>query len=134
MLRALTLVVGGLLVGGTVLSAQDAVSEIRKTLDAQRAAAVAKDAKAYERFLADDLRWVNADGTLNNKQDRLKGIPTPATPPPTLGEVDIRVSGDWATVVGISTSSNGSRSRHARTYVKRDGRWQLVLLASVPMK
>ena len=44
MLRVATLVVGGLLVSGMVLSAQDAVSEVRQTLDA-RAAAVASTSR-----------------------------------------------------------------------------------------
>ena len=90
MLRVATLVVGGLLVSGMVLSAQDAVSEVRQTLDA-RAAAVVKYVKAYERFLADDVRWINSDGTVNNKKDRLNGLPAEG-PPPTLSEADIRVS------------------------------------------
>ena len=133
MIRVLSLVVA-LLSGVGFLSAQDAVSEVRKTMEAQRAAAVAKDAKAYERFLADDLRWVSADGAITTKQDRLKGVVAPGGPPPTFGELDIKAYGDAATVVTIQTSPNGERARQARTYVKRDGRWQLVLHAVSPLK
>jgi len=99
-------------------------------MDGARAAAAAKDVKAYERFIADDLRWVNADGSIWSKQDRLKAIPT-AEGVPTLEQADIKVYGDAATVVG---ATNGGRNRMVRTYVKRDGRWQLVLHAGFPMK
>ena len=102
MIRVLSLVVG-LLMSGAVLSAQDGVSEIRKAMEGQRASAVAKDIKAYERFLADDLRWIGADGTLTTKQDRLKAVQAQAAPPPTFGEMDVKVFGDAATVVTVQT-------------------------------
>ncbi len=122
------------LLGAAVLSAQDAASEVRKAVEGQRAAAVAKDAKAYERFLADDLRWVNPDGSMNTKQERVKAVAT-GSGPPTFGELDIKVYGDAATLVTVQTNSEGVRSRLTRTYIKRDGRWQLVLhAASSPMK
>jgi ketosteroid isomerase-like protein len=130
--RVVVAVVVGLL-GAVVLSAQDAASEVRKVMDGARAAAAAKDAKAYERFIADDLRWVQADGRVWTKQERLKDIPTAGTPP-TLNEADIKVAGDVATVVSSTTASDGSRNRVVRTYVKRDGRWQLLLHAGFPMK
>ena len=133
MIRGLSLVVG-LLIGGTVLVAQDAVSEVRKAMNDSRAAAAARDAKAYERFVAEDLRWVNTDGTVSSKQDRLKAVTGPGTGPPAFGEMDIKVSGDTATVVLSQTFPNGDRARQARTWVKRDGRWQLLLHAAVPMK
>jgi ketosteroid isomerase-like protein len=127
----LAIVVG--LLSAAVLSAQDAASEIRKMMDAERAAAVAKDVKAYERFLADDLRWVIADGSVFTKQERLKEIPAGGTPP-SFGEMDVKVFGDSAMVVTVATNRDGSRVRLARTYVTRDGRWQLVLHAATPMK
>jgi hypothetical protein len=124
------LVVG--LLGAVALSArQDVASEVRKVMDGARAAAAAKDVKAYERFIADDLRWVNADGSIWSKQDRLKAILTAEGAPPTLDQADIKVYGDAATVVG---ATNGGRNRMVRTYVKRDGRWQLVLHAGFPIK
>jgi hypothetical protein len=118
--------------GAAVLGAQDAASDVRKVMDAARAAAAAKDAKAYESLIADDLRWVNTDGTIWNKQQRLKEIPAGGTPP-ALEDADIKVHGDAATVVGVTKSANG-QSRLVRTYVRRDGRWQLVLHAAFPLK
>ena len=54
-------VVGAVVLGllrAVALSAQDAVGDVRKAIDG------AKDAKAYAGFIADDLRWINADGTV----------------------------------------------------------------------
>ena len=130
--RVVVALVMGLLGAVALGAGQDAVSDVRKVMDGARAAAAAKDAKTYAGFIADDLRWINADGSVWSKQERLKAIPT-AGPPPALEQADIQVHGDSATVVGTTKSENG-RSRMVRTYVKRDGRWQLVLHAAYPMK
>jgi ketosteroid isomerase-like protein len=133
MLRTLPLVVG-LLIGSAILNAQDAVKEVLKAVEDQIAAAQARDAKAYERFLADDLRWVGGpDGTVSTKKDRVQSIASGATVP-TFREIDVKVSGDVATLVAIQTFPDGQRSRVSRAYVKRDGRWLLLLHASSPMK
>ena len=84
-----------------MLSAQDAVSEVRKSIDDGRAASAAADVKAYERIVADDLRWINLDGSVWSKQERLKALSTSA-PPPTIEQVDVKVYGDAATVVAVT--------------------------------
>ena len=96
-------------------------------------AALKGDAAGYGRNIADDLRWIGPDGTIITKQQRLDDlVKQPGAP--RLGNIDAKVQGDTALVVFDSTFDDGRRQRNARTYIKRDGRWPLVLHASVPLK
>jgi ketosteroid isomerase-like protein len=116
------------------LGAQNSGSteEVRKVLDDGLAAYKRGDKAAYGRYLADELRWIVPDGTIRTKQEWLAGMGGTG---PTWTDVEIQVIGSVALVTAVATSSDGkNRSRAARTLVKRDGRWQLVLHAQTPMK
>jgi hypothetical protein len=53
---------------------------------------------------------------------------------PTISDIDAKIIGDVAIVTATLTGVKGTKSRVARTLVKRDGRWQLALHAQIPMK
>jgi Domain of unknown function (DUF4440) len=134
MIRFAYLVCASLLAGAEPLAAQGSGStdEVRKALHDASAAFNQADKAAYGRYLADELRWVTGDGTVHTKQDRLAGMRGTG---PTWTDFEIQVIGNVALVTAVATSPDGkNRSRGARTLVKRDGRWQLVLHAATPIK
>jgi ketosteroid isomerase-like protein len=131
-MRTISLVLTCCLWIGTA-SAQDPAAEVRLAIEAQMQAARKGDAAAYGRYFADDVRWVGGGGVVYSKQqriDRLKG----QTVPSRVENVDVKVHGDTALAVFEAIFDSGTRQRVARTYMKRDGRWQLVLHAAVEFK
>ena len=114
--------------------AENAEQDVRKAIEDGNAAAKRTDKAGYARFLADDLTWVGEDGKEFTKQQRLDGMQSPSTAP-TITDMRVRVYGEAAAVIGTLTSAgNGRKSRMVRTMVKRDGRWQLVLHAQMPIQ
>jgi ketosteroid isomerase-like protein len=112
---------------------QDASAAVRKAIDDSLLAGQAKNVAYLTQYLADDLRWVMADGTVVGKKERIAGA-TDGGRGPTLENVDIEVAGDTALVVMTGLFSRGDRLRMVETLVRREGRWQLVLHASVATK
>ena len=124
------------LIGGAIPTAQSqtAADEARRAVEEGNAAARAHDVGAYGRFLSDDLMWLGNNGRLVSKAQRLKAILAPPSPRAVGDEMDVKVYGDVAVVVALATRADGSQVRLARTLVKRDGRWQLVLHAEVGVR
>jgi ketosteroid isomerase-like protein len=114
------------------LAAQSTVQEVQKAVEEGNMAARKGDKVGYGRYLADDLSWVTTEGQLETKQQRLAVLG--ANVSPTISDIKVQDHGNVAAVTAILTSTNGAKSRVARTLVKRDGRWQLVLHAATAMK
>lgn len=109
------------------LAAQSREQEIIRAVEDANRAARAHDAVAYGRFLADDVIWINANGSIVGKEQRLKAIINPPNPR-TVGDTEVvHFYQDTAVLVALATRADGSKRRLVRTLVKRDGRWQLVL-------
>ena len=96
------------------------------------------DGAAMNRILADDFTITNSNGTVQTKADIMKmlGSPRPATAPFftfSTEDVQARVDGDKVILSG-RVLQKGERdgqqmamqSRYSDTYVKRQGRWQVV--------
>ena len=116
------------------LHAQNAERDVRKAIEDGNAAARRTDKGGYARFLADDLVWVDADGKEFSKHQRLDQMKSPSVAP-AVSDMGVRVHGEAATVTGVLTSStDGAKSRMARTLIRRDGRWQLALHAQMPIQ
>jgi len=96
------------------------------------------DAAAINRILADDFTITNSNGSVQTKADIMKmlGSPRPATAPSftfSTEDVQARVDGDKVILSGRVLQKgerNGQQmtmqSRYTDTYVKRQGRWQVV--------
>src|SRR6478672_10403447 len=69
--RCVLLLSGLLTVYPVATFAQGAEDAIRKAENAMVAAAKAGDKAAYQRLYSDDLRWLNSDGRMLNKPQRI---------------------------------------------------------------
>ena len=114
------------------------VEQELKALDLSwHAAVAARDTDALGRLLADDYR-LNLDGlrTLTKAQE-IEAVkasdPFYAFGTFKLSEVTVRIEGERATVSGILTArpdggdkKSGRRYFYTRTFVSKDGRWQVL--------
>ena len=106
------------------------------SLDDQRYAAREKgDADAMSRIYADDYTLITAEGVLRSKSDQINEMRAQQLKfnPIEILDRNVRVYGDAAIVLAHEHSSIirngqeiGGNFRTSRTYIRRDGRWQLV--------
>jgi hypothetical protein len=110
----------------------DPKEEVLKTEAAFNEAKLHNDIAALDRILADEYIGVNQwGGGTRNKKEVLELFRTFKTSSLVLTEVDVRLSGDTATVRGLMNESGLWKFIIIRTYVKRQGRWQLLASAHV---
>jgi hypothetical protein len=89
------------------------------------------DLSAYDRIVADDFTITHSNGRVLNKAEKREDISAshisdPASPSYFfIEEARVRVYGDAAVSVGSIAEKHG-RVRFTNTYVRRDGRWQVV--------
>jgi ketosteroid isomerase-like protein len=137
-MRVLVSVLVGVIVClfGTPLLAQSAEQEIRTVNQSILAAAGKADKAAYAPLMADDLRWVGADGVVLAKDQRLAQLVAPSSAGRIFRDEDIKVYGDIAVVVLRSdwkVDGKPMSERVLRVFAKRSGRWQLLNHAAVVM-
>jgi hypothetical protein len=113
--------------------AQSAESEVRKANDAIRSAEQTGDKAAWTKIVSDDLRWVTVDGTMHSKAERLAGMKGGGKPP-VASDVDVKIYGDTAVMMGRIEFADGRKARNHRVFVKRGGQWQLVSHSATLMK
>jgi len=108
-----------------------------KQLDSQLDdAQIHGDKTVFERLLADEMVSVSDEGDVTGKNDVIKGVrPWPVSVKATLVAEDVQVHlfGDTAVVSGLKTMKwernnlpHSDQYRETNTYVRRDGRWQLI--------
>jgi len=131
------------IVSATAAMAQNvapAAPELTRLLNEFLIGAGANDAAVHEKFWADDLIYTRAAGARIGKVELMKGVrsaPAPKAGDPktvySAEEVVIRQYGNTAVVAFrlIGTTEKDGRSQVSRflntgTFVKRDGRWQVV--------
>jgi ketosteroid isomerase-like protein len=121
--------------------------EVLKTEQEQRAAYLRRDVAATKRLVADEFILTIPEG-IGTKATLITFLKeTPADPTLTLAAEDtqVRVNGDTAIVVGRrverrrrpdNNQEGTAYARYTRTYVKRQGRWQLLAehLQTIPSK
>ena len=118
------------------LSAQTTEQDIRKLNEALLVAAAKADKAAYAQLAADDLRWVGADGLVLTKAERISRLVAPSNSGRTFRDMDIKVYGDLAVMVGRSDWKDNGKplsERVLRVYTKRNGRWLLLNHAATPL-
>jgi ketosteroid isomerase-like protein len=137
-----------LLISGR-LFAQNApdAAELTKLLNDFLAGASRNDAAIHERFWADDLIYTRSAGRRVNKAEVMHDVRTAPAPKPTdpktiytAEDIQIQQYGDAAVVafrLVATTESGGARHvanlLNSGTFVKRDGRWQVVNWQSTRM-
>jgi ketosteroid isomerase-like protein len=115
------------------LAQTDSKDEVLKVEAAYNQARIQSDVAALDRILADDYIGISQWGdATRNKQDVLqlfRGSFKVLSLDP--AGVEVRVTGDTAIVYGQMNESNAWKYRFVRTYVKRQGRWQLIAMAQM---
>ena len=123
--------------------------ELRALQDEWAEARVKGDVAFLERFYAQELRFQVADGSVVERKDdialfdRVRRGDKDTIKPEVIQEVDMKVSTycDTAVVTGVENLKGtymgkfGEMSlRFTNVFVRRDGRWQLVLHHSTPVQ
>ncbi|MDQ3820510.1 MAG: nuclear transport factor 2 family protein [Acidobacteriota bacterium] len=87
------------------------------------------DMTAYDRIVADDFTITHSNGKVLNKAEKRANIIADHITDPSsqfrIGESRVRVYGRAAVSVGY-IAEGASTVRFTNTYVKRNGRWQVV--------
>jgi ketosteroid isomerase-like protein len=132
-----------LLAAAVSLHAQTApdAAELTRLLNEFLAGAGSNDAAIHDRFWADDLIYTRSAGTRINKEELMKGVRSapaakPGDPVTVYTSEDVRIQqyGNAAIVafklVGTTTRADGSKSvsnhLNTGTFIKRNGKWQVV--------
>jgi ketosteroid isomerase-like protein len=132
--------------GAFAQTAPDA-AELTKLLHDFLAGASRGDAAVHERFWADDLIYTRSAGRRVNKADVMRDVRSAPAPKPTdpktvytAEDIQIQQYGDTAVVAFrlVSTTEAGGTKQVANllnsgTFVKRDGKWQIVNWQSTRM-
>ena len=95
-----------------------------------------KDIAEMERIVADDFTITYSDGSVRDKAETIRGLSLGRKNPNEYHWTEdskVRIYGDTAIITGIfvyRTRSDAketvSKSRYTDTYIKRNGRWQVV--------
>src|SRR5260221_2742368 len=136
--RALALAIAA--VFALPLSAQkmsQAEQEIRAAEHLWNAARVKADIAALDRLLADGWTVTHGGGTMDTKARYLADLKSgdrKFSADVKEDELTVRIYGDTAVASGLSDSKvtfkgqvQGGPLRFTRVYVKRDGRWQMIV-------
>ena len=128
-----------LLMCGTLALAPAAIADDTGDLTAllQEFLAGASEADVHDRFWADDLVYTSSRGTRTNKAEIMQGFAgaggddsEETVPVYTAEDIDIRVYGPMAVVAFrlVATGADAASQSYFNTgtFLKRDGRWQVV--------
>ena len=128
---AVIAVVTGSHTTNTVLSENEKVGEEIKKLERQWLIEpyFTSDMTAYDRIVSDDFTITHSNGKVLNKAEKRANIIgdhiTDPSSPFRIAESNVRVYSNAAVSVG-SINEVSSTVRFTNTYIKRDGRWQVV--------
>ncbi len=136
------LVVLFLLVGVTSLHGQ-VEDSVRAVEMRRREALLAADTIALSRMLAPDFMEISRLGTVRTRADNVRDIASGALHLTSISydSLNVRVYGDVAVLTGIADNTGtmrgfpfSGRIRYTRVFVRRDGRWQAVLMQQTPIQ
>lgn len=109
----------------------------------RRQALLAADTAALSRMLAPDFVEISRLGTVRTRADNIRDIASGALhlTSVTYDSLTVRVYGDVAILTGIADNTGTMRGfpfsgkiRYTRVFVRRDGRWQAVLMQQTMMQ
>jgi len=131
-----------LVLGVGSLHAQ-AADSVRAVEMSRREALLAADTVALSRMLAPDFVEISRFGTVRTRADNIRDIAAGVLHLTTIkyDSLNVRVYGDVAVLTGIADNTGtmrgfpfSGRIRYTRVFVRRDGRWQAVLMQQTPMQ
>ena len=137
-LLAAVLPLGARAQGAAAAARDSAAQEVLKAEREQRDAYLRRDVAATERLVADEYVLTIQGGEVGDKANLLaflRAEPADPTLSVTAEDTKVSLSGDTAVVVGRrverrKSPDNGregvAHARYTRTYVRRQGRWQLL--------
>lgn len=120
-------------------SEDGATAEILRLEDERYAAMLAKDVRALERLLDEQLVYMHSSGIADTKESYIRGLRDGVWDYQRIGRTDqtVKVSGDTALVfnrLAISIKVRGEQkaldNRALAVWVRRDGAWRLLALQS----
>lgn len=109
----------------------------------RREALLAADTVALSRMLAPDFIEISRLGTVRTRTDNVRDIASGALHLTSINydSLNVRVYGDVAVLTGIADNTGTMRGfpfsgkiRYTRVFVRRDGRWQAVLMQQTSMQ
>jgi uncharacterized protein (TIGR02246 family) len=124
-----------LLFAFSVAFADDAVDQVKKMDQQWAEATLRRDSAALNRILADDLKYVHGNASVQNKKEFIDSLKSGDLAYHTIDfeEVDVRVVGDSAIAMSklrlfitMGGQDQKFEVRFLRVYVKRKGAWQLL--------
>ena len=132
---------------GVIAQTASDAAELTKLLNDFLAGASRNDAAVHERFWADDLIYTRSAGRRVNKAEVMHDVRSAPAPKPTdpktiytAEDIQIQQYGNTAVVAFrlVATTETGGSKQVANllnsgTFVKRDGRWQVVNWQSTRM-
>jgi ketosteroid isomerase-like protein len=119
---------------------EDSVKAVER---GRREALLAADTVALSNMLAPDFMEISRLGTVRTRADNIRDIASGALHLTAIkyDSLSVRVYGDVAVLTGIADNTGTMRGfpfagkiRYTRVFVRRDGRWQAVLMQQTPMQ
>ncbi|MEO5693468.1 MAG: nuclear transport factor 2 family protein [Usitatibacter sp.] len=144
-MKIATVLACALLLGACAI-APASIEDDRRVLAAQAdgwdKALIAKDRAGIEANMAPDFRQIRGGGGLVNREEFIKDFldPDGSVDPYVVEDFEIRLFGDTALLYGRihMTGKDGGKPwaahfRYIDTYVRRNGRWQVVSVQVTPI-
>ena len=127
---------------GTTASAQ-VEDSVRAVEMSRRDALLAADTVALSKMIAPDFIEISRLGAVRTRADNIRDIASGVLHLTSIkyDSLNVRVYGDVAVLTGIADNTGTMRGfpfsgkiRYTRVFVRRDGRWQAVLMQQTPMQ
>jgi len=141
-MKTFALVVLLLLAFGSSALAQ-VEDSVRAVEMSRRDALLAADTVALSKMIAPDFVEISRLGTVRTRADNIRDIASGALHLTAIkyDSLTVRIYGDVAVLTGIADNTGTMRGfpfagkiRYTRIFVRKDGRWQAVLMQQTPMQ
>jgi ketosteroid isomerase-like protein len=116
---------------------------VRAVEMSRRDALLAADTVALSKMIAPDFVEISRLGTVRTRADNIRDIASGALHLTAIkyDSLTVRIYGDVAVLTGIADNTGTMRGfpfagkiRYTRIFVRKDGRWQAVLMQQTPMQ
>ncbi|MCW5695093.1 MAG: nuclear transport factor 2 family protein [Bauldia sp.] len=121
----------------------EAAATIRRLEAARLDAMCNRDLAALDAILATEFRYTHSDGSIDGKEDLRRRVAGDDVRyrDGRIAEVEVRVHGDLATghgrlqlTVEVGPDAYRLDNRTLSVWIRRDGSWQLLAVASTPLR
>jgi len=128
---------------GRVQAQTQVEDSVRAVEMSRRDALLAADTVALSRLIAPDFVEISRLGTVRTRADNIRDIASGALHLTSIkyDSLTVRIYGEVAVLTGIADNTGTMRGfpfsgkiRYTRVFVRRDGRWQAVLMQQTMMQ